>query len=321
MPKKSLHDFASGCLEAAIDGGILPAGTVMIEGPIAQHFGISRVPVRQAIARLERKGKAYRFNGRGLVVGPPGTPPRRELLEKVLPSLILEERPPPLAWQTFGNELEAIIVHQAFFGAVRLSEAELARHFNVGRSVARDALQHLEPLGLIGKDSSQRWLVVPLDDQRIHELYQLRLQLEPHTLAEATPFIPRDLLSDMITRHEHALRHYTSLSAEDLYALELDLHVTCLGYCPNGTFVSVLRRTQCLLLLSRQVLGRRLEMPQSEPFLAEHLTVLRAMAAGDATAAREAMALHLSNSVAKVAARAAAMRNRYQPTPQPFFRS
>ncbi len=51
----------------AIDGGELPGGARLIETELAQRFGVSRTPVREALKRLEAQGVAA-AQGRRLVV-------------------------------------------------------------------------------------------------------------------------------------------------------------------------------------------------------------------------------------------------------------
>ncbi len=51
----------------AIDGGDLPGGARLIETELAERFGVSRTPVREALTRLEAQGVAA-AQGRRLVV-------------------------------------------------------------------------------------------------------------------------------------------------------------------------------------------------------------------------------------------------------------
>jgi len=51
----------------AIDGGDLPGGARLIETDLAERFGVSRTPVREALKRLEAQGVAA-AQGRRLVV-------------------------------------------------------------------------------------------------------------------------------------------------------------------------------------------------------------------------------------------------------------
>ena len=49
----------------------VPKGLVLLEGPLAQLFGTSRVPVRRALSLLHEEGLITRFEGRGFIVAQP----------------------------------------------------------------------------------------------------------------------------------------------------------------------------------------------------------------------------------------------------------
>jgi DNA-binding GntR family transcriptional regulator len=67
-PDLPLRDRAFATLKQRIlEGEILP-GTVLSEARVAVDLGISRTPVREALARLTHEGLAQRFNGRGVIV-------------------------------------------------------------------------------------------------------------------------------------------------------------------------------------------------------------------------------------------------------------
>lgn len=55
-------------LREAILHGVLPAGSPLGEIPLAEVFGRSRTPIREAILKLESEKLAERFSRRGLVV-------------------------------------------------------------------------------------------------------------------------------------------------------------------------------------------------------------------------------------------------------------
>lgn len=57
-------EMAHQTLREGILGQVLPPGTRLAEEEIAERFGISRTPVREAILRLEAEGLAARKSGR-----------------------------------------------------------------------------------------------------------------------------------------------------------------------------------------------------------------------------------------------------------------
>jgi len=69
-PEKSAssHADAYDQLLAAIDSGELPPGSRLRESQLAERFGISRTPVREALRRLEAQGLVAHEPHRGVVV-------------------------------------------------------------------------------------------------------------------------------------------------------------------------------------------------------------------------------------------------------------
>ena len=317
--KRSLYEELHGRLKAEILKGAVPEGIVLTEAALAGIVGSSRAPARQALQMLADDGLINRFDGRGFVVGLSGTPPRRANLADYLGKLIESDARPMFAWQALYENVERIVVYRSFFGRFRINENELARHFGVGRAVARDVLLKLETLGITEKDDNFRWSIVPLDSQRIRDLYEVREQIEPIALSSALGGLSDDHIGAMLARLSMALVDYPHVSASTMYELELDLHQRSLQACPNKEFLNILKRTYCILTLSKHVVGTRIKMPEYEPFLAEHIGVFEMMMRRDEEGLRKAMRDHVRGSQPNVQARAAYIREHYQPDDYRFI--
>ncbi|NLS20211.1 GntR family transcriptional regulator [Rhizobium sp. P40RR-XXII] len=320
LRKTRLYEELHGRLRAKILAGGVPDGLVLTEAALAGLVGSSRAPVRQALQLLLKDGLIARFDGRGFIVGTPGMPPKRVKLDNYLRNLFEEDSGrPALAWQALYEDVERIVVYRSFFGRYRINENELARHFGVGRGVARDVLLRLETLGIAEKDDNFRWSIVPLDSQRIRDLYEVREQIEPVALASALDGLSRDHVDAMLARLSQALADYPDVSASTMYELELDLHLRSLQTCPNKEFLSILKRTHCILTLSKHIVGSRIKRPDHEPFLAEHIGVFEMVKKRDEKELRKAMRDHISNSQPNVQARAAYIREHYEPDEYSFI--
>jgi len=299
--KSPLYLRIRDVLAEAIASGRLPRGALLLEGPVAGLFASTRTPVRQAFALLEEAGAIRRFDGRGFLVGQGRSGPKRVALTAEM--LGLGEEAPALrkapGWEAIYQSLEREMVHLSVFGRHRINEVELARARGVGRQVARDALTRLEALGIVEKDERMRWTLVPLDEQRMRDLHDIRVSLEPLALVRAAPFLPAAGRRAMTERLEEALAGYPDLSVEAMDDLETDLHITCLGYCPNRE-----------LLIAIGVSHR---MPADEPFIAEHLAVFRALDVDDGARAAETLRHHIVMSLPKVIGRVAELRAAHRP--------
>jgi DNA-binding GntR family transcriptional regulator len=316
-----LYALVTEVMRRAVRDGSIQPGTVILEGPVAAILRCTRTPVRQALSKLEEEGLLHRFEGRGYLTGRRGTAPKRIPLTPRMLGVSAEAQlvRRPRGWEAIHDAVERDVVHLSVFGRYRLNELELARHFGVGRTAARDTLLRLESLGLLEKDERRRWTITPLDGPRINHLYELRWLLEPAALHAAfasgvTPQIER-MAADL----RRAVRGYPKVTPSVLDELEHDLHVRLLSRCPNKDLLHSLQRTRCLLTLSKHALGVSAPMPELDPFMAEHLAVLQALMEGDCSAAEAALRLHLEASCAKVTERARLVRSAYAKPSLPYI--
>lgn len=309
-------------LRAAIRQERIPVGTVLLEGHIADLLKITRTPVRQALRELEDSGLVRRFKGRGVLTGSEDLPPLRIPLTPAMlgidvgGSAVAVRKAP--GWEAIYERVERDVLYLSMFQASRLNEVEMARYFGVGRLVARDVLLRLESLGLVEKDERLRWLVIPLDTERVHHLYDLRRLLEPAALAGAMTKAPPSLATTMLADLKQAMRAYPDISASELDKLEHDLHVVYLSHCPNKPLLQSLQRTRCILTISKHVLGDTEPIPESDPFMASHSRVLEAVAAGNSDLAQAEMLHHLDESLPKVARRVELIRCNFPPLKVPY---
>lgn len=312
-----LYAHVTGVLRRALQGGLLPAGTVLLEGPIATALHCTRNPVRRALQQLQDEGLVSRFAGRGYLAGPGADEPVRTALTPAM--LGLGAAVPPLrktpGWALIYDAVERDLVHLSVFGPHRINELELARHCRVGRLVARDVLLRLEHLGMLEKDAHQRWQLIALDRARIHHLFELRWLLEPAALRGAAPALAPGLLGQMTASLRQAMARYADLTRNDLDRLEQALHADLLARGPNRDLLHSLQRTRSVLTLSKHAIGVSAPKPRRDAFMAEHLAVLDALAAGDVAAAEDRLRAHLESACRKVVRRMEVVRASY-PRPQ-----
>ncbi|MGJ7580145.1 GntR family transcriptional regulator [Variovorax sp. RHLX14] len=308
-----LYALVADVIRRSIRADRIPAGAVLLEGPVAQLLGCTRTPVRYALNALADEGLISRFDGRGYAVGATGVVPERIVLTAAMLGAVPEGEPvrKTLGWEAIHEQVERQVVHLSVFGRHRINELELARRFGVGRTVARSVLLRMEGLGLVEKDERLRWTVTPLDDDRINHLYELRWLLEPTALRASMLAGVSAEAVQMATGLRSAIGDYPEVSAGALDALEHDLHVRLLRRCPNLDLLKSLQRTRCVLTLSKHVLGDSAPMPERDPFMAEHLAVLEAVAGADGESASRLLRAHLEAACLKVVQRAGIVRESY----------
>ena len=307
-------------LQDSIKAGRLMPGTVLMEGSLAAIFGSSRTPVKQALSDLSERGVIQRFDGRGFVVGSAKAPRRVPVTAGLLG---LDESNPELprtwAWQRIYDGVERALIFHSALGRFRINEVELARHYKVGRTVAHDVLVQAQTTGLLAKDERLRWYVVPLDEKRVCDLYDLRELLEPKAMAAGIGRVPPDFLAGMAERLEAAIAAYPKVSAAEMDALEHGLHVTSLGYCGNPEIMEALKRTRCLHFTQKHMLGAQVSYPTTEPFMTEHLEIVRAMLRTDPAKVEAAALAHLRTARAKVIDRLALFRKSFTGSDLPYI--
>ena len=306
-------------LRKSIGAKALPHGTVLLEGPLAAMFGSSRSPVKRALSSLEDEGLVSRFEGRGLIVGK-GEPPRRL---KITPRMLLLDdedgvNAKTFAWQPFYYEFEREIILRSVFGRARVNELALARHLDVGRTVAHDLLTHAREVGILQKDDGSRWWIVPLDEARFENLYQLRILLEPVALVGAMEHIPPARLDEIEARLHRVQREFPAVAGAEFDRLEADLHIDCIGYSPNPEIVEALRRSRCILVAGKHIQLALDNGNGVDPFMEEHLEIVRALREKDVEAVRTRLVRHLALSAEKAALRLQAFRSTHAMAELPY---
>ena len=117
-------------LREAILHGVLPAGHPLGEIQLAEAFGRSRTPVREAILKLESEGLAERFPRRGLVVA---QITREEVLEVYAVREMLDGLAARLAAQgILPNELDRLVwLNGRLRAATASGDAKAMVHLNI----------------------------------------------------------------------------------------------------------------------------------------------------------------------------------------------
>ena len=308
-------------LARRIEDGTLAEGTVLLEGSLAELFRSSRSPVKQAFAQLEAAGLVRRFGGRGVAVGPATAPLKRIKLTPELLGLGESSGEPPKAraWQALYYGVERDLILHSVFGRFRVNELALARHLGVGRTVARDVLTHAQSLGVLAKDGTAHWSLVPLGEERFSELYELRILLEPVVLKAAVPNVPPAVLDGMERDLLRVAEAPSEAGVAELDRLEDDLHVRCLAFGGKPELVGALQRTRRIVVAGKHIQAALRRAPLIDPFMEEHLEIVRAVRAGDGERAAAAMAAHLEASRGKAAERLEQFHEGHAITPVPYI--
>jgi DNA-binding GntR family transcriptional regulator len=294
-----LHAQVLALLRRRIREGALAPGTRLRESPLALELGLSRAPVRQALLALCEDGLVRRAEGRGFVVEP-GSAAEAAGEHSAAPDLAPAQRP---SWQPIYDAVEKAVAARIAIGGWRIVEVDLARHFGVSRTVAREVMARLHQRGLVKRDDKARWHAPALTAGYVSELYEMRWTLEPLALLKASATAPAELVAAMARHLDAATARAERLTGAELDALEAELHVAYLGHCGNATLIEALRLYQSLLVAHSFLYAAPTAEFASEPFLPEHRRVIARLAAGHAAEAAQALSEHLKAARERAIAR------------------
>jgi DNA-binding GntR family transcriptional regulator len=311
-----LYQRVVDILSGQIESGQLSAETRMQETGVAALFGISRAPVRQALAELERRGLIEKAAGRGYRVRAVKRGTRLPLADSTDADLRLVSAS---SWERIYAEVESEIVARIAFGAWRVNEAVLARSYSVSRTVARDVVGRLQQRGVVRKDDRSRWYAPALTPDHVAELYEMRGLLEPVALVKAAPNVSPEFSQAMRAHLEDAITNARSIGGATLDRLETELHAALLGHCGNQTLMQAITLHQSLLIAHRFLYRWTPRLFETEPFLPEHLEIISWLGSGETEMAAEALADHLRVSRERAIARIDAVIREFRPDPLPYL--
>ena len=250
------YELISRVLRNNIQGGHLPSGLVLLEGPIADLMQSSRAPVHMALRILEEEGLVQRFAGRGFIVARSGeqVEPRRQDIRKLelqISGEINEALQSRGMWELVYDQVEEAVSSCLIFGEFRIIETELGAHLGVSRTVVRDVLSRLNERGLIRKNQSSHWIAGPLTAQSVRERFAIRSILEPAALKLAAPAIDYTEIEQLCKRANENAPEFS-----DTEDFELALMETCIAKAPNEELISVIRNIQLPLNAANRALTK-----------------------------------------------------------------
>jgi DNA-binding GntR family transcriptional regulator len=300
-----LYEIIYRSLAGQIGGGDLPPGLVLLEGPLADAFQVSRAPVKAALRLLFRDGLVQRFEGRGYMIPGRTAPLRIGLKAAGLRSGIdgAEDAVPPRAgWERIYLHAEREIGAAIAFGRFRVLEARMAGHYGVSRTVVRDVLSRMHERRLIEKDPRSHWVAGPLTAGTLRDYYEIRRVLEPAALMLAAPRLDADVLAAMRARVQAVAVRRAPVQADTMLALDEDLHVRCVQRTGNFRLTEMIQDSQTVLIANHTFL-RYLGVPEALPELDEHRVIFDLLLQGNAEAAAAALRAHLDRSLDRALSR------------------
>ena len=295
-----LNEIVGTLLSQYIQSGALPEGFVIREKAVSDVFGIGRMPVSIAMARLEADGLVHRRPAmHGVVVGqrPTAALVTSKLESRITLSREIEAELKIRNWRALiYPKVERDVAACLPFGRFQIRSQVLAEHFGVSRTVAHEVLLRLERVGLVQQETNARWYAGPLTPDRIRNLYQMRILLEPEALRQAASRIEPLMVEEKLARVTQAEAFEARSDATLLHRLEVDLHHDIVLGCTNEELRSTLYRCQLPLItvhLSFAAYEGQSDIPR---MIGWHKAVLTDLSKGRNDEAARALAHHLVES-------------------------
>ena len=305
-------------IKAMIEDGRIRPGEKLLEVHVARAFGVSRSPARHALEALKTAKILRAAPGRGYIVGGRGAAADSGELAQ-LDEIAIQPMP---RWERVHAELEMQVCTCVLYHSIRITEERVAEHFQVSRTVARDALARLHSAGVVSKDRQGRWVAVRVTPARIHDLYELRWTLEPVALVQSARMIGHDRIRQMREKLELTINDIEFINTETHGEVEHDMHIELLSACPNREMMHVLERTHLLLISNPYLFNfyvgvSRADLKES---LEQHLQVFNLLLRDDWEGAAHALRQHLHHACTIFIKRFEAVASQ-PPSPMPSYMS
>ncbi len=262
----------------------LRTGERIREQPIADHFSVSRTPVRGALAMLAAQGVLDYVPKQGYSLARPTGSVSSE--DVALPVTEEEQLFRTVMRDRMANRLDD-----------QITVTDVIRRYGSRRSVVSRMLGQMNADGLIARGTGQNWIFGPALDSRsvVEDSFRFRLLSEPAAILEPTFHMDAALLHQIRQQHISLLeKDMDTVEAALIYDADAAFHNAIADSCHNQFFTQALRQQTRLRGLSGSATNmNRHRLSES---CREHLRILDAIEAGDRERASELMRLHLRAS-------------------------
>jgi DNA-binding GntR family transcriptional regulator len=196
--------------------------------------------------------------------------------------------------ETAYQQIKRAIIRCDLEPGQQVSEEQLAERFQLGRAAVRPALKRLYQEHLIQTITRNRYVVSAITLKDAHNVYDLRLLLEPEAAKRAAQRMTPDQLARLIELADAQYHPGDRESAERFLLANTEFHLTIAHASGNEMLAeiitNVLDRAERLNNLSHMLLDRNHDAHQ------EHHSLTDALAQGDSDRAEREMAAQIRSA-------------------------
>ncbi|WP_321871570.1 GntR family transcriptional regulator [Paraburkholderia tropica] len=286
MTRRLADQLATNIHHYIADTGMAP-GTRLPERTLADHFKVSRSPVREALTRLASQEIVCAHPGGGFAVSDRVAPPA--------PGAEVEDGQPT----TESEQVYMAIAEDRLRGELpdRFTENELMRQYGVTRGQLQAILRRMTQEGWVERLPGHGWMFLPVltSSETYSQGYRYRLLIEAAGIMEPTFRLDREgLLRCRAQQEELANGGARTASPAALFDANSRLHETIAACSGNSFILDGLRRLDRLRRLMEY--RKTVDRDQAERRCREHLTLIDLLLADQREAAADFMRLHLRNA-------------------------
>ncbi len=206
-------------------------------------------------------------------------------------------RPGPITrYDWVDARLQAEIVLGNLPAGSRVKVNDLARDWTLSPAPLREAVQRLAARGVLEMSPQRGARVAPVSLREAHELYELRMQLEPQALRLSMLNADESYNADVIDAHRSFMAlgrrpRSNPASASDIYLAHRTFHDATMSRC---TVLWLLRLVGVLMDQTMRYI--RFTFAKEAPRRGEHDELVELIVSGDVNAAPRALLEHLERS-------------------------
>lgn len=205
----------------------------------------------------------------------------------------MRENPTRLLADKIYEQLKVDIITCKYHPGDSLTEIELANKFNVSRTPIREVCNRLMKEDFLQSIPYKGYIVSPVKLQDLHELYQVRLLLEPYATELATRNATPVLIKTLRNILKIAARNGDKPAFNKYIEADLDFHNALAEASGNARLAKIISDLRNQMERLVYLINER--GPYKHAGFAEHEAVLNAIEAGDPKLARELMTQHINN--------------------------
>lgn len=285
MRSSELSNRISQQLIQDIASGAIAAGQHVGAQQLADRYGVSRTPVRDALNSLETSGLLSRRANRGYFVP--------ENISDTLPQWLNEQRNEVIdPYQQLADDWLVNRIPE------EVTEQYLRQQYGWTKTRVNEILVRATREGWAERKEGYGWRFLPVakTPESFDQIYRFRLSIEPTAMLEPTFKLDRKVLTEQRRLQEHMLEtDLGNMLDETLLANGSIFHEELIKLSGNPFFLMALQRVNRM----RRLMEYRAKIDRERLVVqcTEHLEILELLEKGDIIDASYKMREHLSGAL------------------------